>query len=90
MVIVTTEHRGVFAGDPIGELKDRRITLKTARMCVYWSPDVKGIVGLAATGPTKGCKITAPAPSIVLEAVTSVMECSEQAAKAWEAEPWAR
>lgn len=90
MVIVTTEHRGVFAGEPAGQLKDKQITLKNARMCVYWSSDVKGIVGLAATGPTKSCRVTAPAPSIVLEAVTSVMECSEQAAKAWEAEPWAR
>jgi hypothetical protein len=90
MVVVTTEHRGVFAGDPAEPLKDKQITLKNARMCIYWSTDVKGVVGLAATGPTKNCKITAPAPAITLEAVTAVMECSPEAAKAWEAEPWAR
>ena len=57
-------------------------------MCVYWSSDVKGVVGLAAKGPTRGCKIGPPAPFITLQDVTSVMEASEEAAKAWESQPW--
>ena len=90
MVVVTTEHKGVFAGEPVGELgKNKRIKLTDARMCVYWSADVYGVVGLAATGPTKKCRVTAAAPSIVLEGVTAVMECSPAAADAWKLGIWA-
>ena len=88
MVVVTTEHRGVFAGYPVGVAKDRTIKLTDARMCVYWSQDVHGVVGLAATGPSKSCRVTAKAPSITLEAVTAVAECTPEATAAWEKGPW--
>jgi hypothetical protein len=85
-VIVTTEHRGVFfgyaddtAGDPI--------KLTGARLCVYWSSDVKGFMGLAASGPTKGCRIGPPA-DIELRKITAVLEVTPEAVKAWEAAPW--
>ena len=54
-VIVTTAHRGVFFGyatDTDGET----IALKKARLCVYWSRDMKGFMGLAASGPSKDCR----------------------------------
>jgi hypothetical protein len=85
-VVVTTAHRGVFFGyatDTDGET----ITLKRSRLCVYWSADCKGFMGLAANGPTKGCKI-GPAADITLRNITSVMEVSDSAAKAWESAPW--
>ena len=43
-VMVTTAHRGVFFGyatDTDGET----IALKRARLCLYWSADVKGFIG---------------------------------------------
>lgn len=85
-VVVTTEHRGVFFGyadDTDGE----QIALKAARLCVYWSTDVKGFMGLAGEGPTKSCKIGPPA-DITLRKITAVIECTPEAAKAWEAAPW--
>ncbi len=85
-VMVTTAHRGVFFGyatDTQGET----IALKRARNCVYWSADCKGFMGLAATGPTKTCRI-GPAADITLRNITAVMEVSEAAAVAWEAQPW--
>ena len=86
-IIVTTEHKGVFFGH--GEVSDQKtIRLERAQMAVYWSADVKGILGLAATGPTAGCKIGPPVPAITLQAVTSIIECSEQAARAWGEAPW--
>jgi hypothetical protein len=87
-VLVTTAHRGVFFGladDTDGET----IALKAGRLCVYWSADVKGFMGLAAKGPSKSCKI-GPAADITLRNITAVLEVTPEAAKAWEAAPWAR
>ena len=85
-VIVTTAHRGVFFGyaaDTTGET----ISLKRARLCLYWSRDVKGFMGLAATGPTAACRI-GPAADITLRSITAVLTVTPGAAKAWEAAPW--
>lgn len=85
-VLVTTAHRGVFFGyatDTDGET----IALKRARLCVYWSADVRGFMGLAANGPTASCRIGPPA-DITLRAITSVLEVTPAAEKAWGAAPW--
>lgn len=85
-VIVTTAHRGVFFGyakDIDGEV----IALKKARLCVYWSSDVKGFMGLAAGGPTKSCRV-GPAADIKLRNITAVLDVTPAAVKAWESGPW--
>lgn len=85
-VIVTTAHRGVFFGyaqDTDGE----QIALTQARLCIYWSSDVKGFMGLAATGPSKSCRV-GPAADITLRNITSVLEATPEAEKAWCAAPW--
>lgn len=84
-VVVTTAHRGVFFGYATAT-KGETIELKRARLCVHWC-DVKGFMGLAATGPGKGCKIGPPA-DIELRAITSVLECTPEAVVAWEKAPW--
>lgn len=86
-LVVTTAHRGVFFGYGIANV-GKTIRLERVRMCVSWSTDVKGVVGLAANGPTKGCRIGPAAPAITLQDVTSVMEASDAAMKAWEDQPW--
>lgn len=89
-IVVTTAHRGVFFGySNVTDVNgDKTIRLERARMCVYWSADCKGVVGLAANGPTKGCRIGPAAPAITLKDVTAVMECSDSAMRAWEDQPW--
>lgn len=85
-VIVTTAHRGVFFGyatDTTGET----IALARARLCLYWSKDVKGFMGLADGGPTKSCRI-GPAADITLRNITAVLEVTPAAVKAWEKAPW--
>lgn len=87
-VLVTTTHRGVFFGyatDTSGAI----IKLRAARNCIYWSADVRGFLGLAATGPTTSCKI-GPAADIELRDITCVAICSDQAVQAWSAAPWAK
>lgn len=85
-VLVTTAHRGVFFGyatDTEGET----IKLRSGRMCVYWSSDLRGFMGLASHGPNSSCKI-GPAADIELRAITSVTEVSDGAAEKWEKSPW--
>ena len=86
-VVVTTEKRGVFAGVLLSE-RGAVVQLKDARMCVYWSADVGGVVGLAAVGPSSECRITKAAPKIKLRGMVSVMDCTDEARRAWKAEPW--
>jgi hypothetical protein len=94
-VLVTTEHRGVFYGflpEGVTEVTlhpadSKAVTLTHARMCIYWSADVQGVLGLASHGPTSGCKITRPVPKITLTEVTAVTDVTEEAVKAWQARP---
>lgn len=85
-VVVTTEHRGVFFGYTT-DAQAEVIELKRARLCLYWSRDVKGFMGLAATGPSKDCRI-GPAVDIDVRKVTSVLYATPEAVVAWERAPW--
>jgi hypothetical protein len=81
-VLVTTAHRGVFAGwcdDWSGD----KITLRNARCALYWSADVGGFLGLAEIGPTPGCKISAESQELTLTGITSVSQCTANAINAW-------
>lgn len=81
-VLVTTEYRGVFFGyaeDTSGDT----ITLKRARNCIYWSEEVGGFMGLAASGPDKKSRIGATADQITLRKITAVTEVAPAAVAAW-------
>ena len=86
-LVVTTLHKGVFFGygQPTSE---KIIKLEKARMCVYWSTSVRSVLGLASGGPDASCKIGPAVPAITLQDVTAVLECSTEAAEAWNKEPW--
>ena len=83
-VLVTTEFRGVF----FGYVKDEKhlpdeITLTNVKNCIYWSSDVGGFLGLAANGPTSGCKIGVQVPELRIFKITSVTPVTDEAAKKW-------
>jgi len=87
-VMVTTEHRGVFAGyaaDVSGDVID----LRAARNCVYWSADVKGFLGLAANGPSRDCRIGPPV-DLQLRKITAVASVTPEAQAKWENHVWSR
>lgn len=86
-LIVTTEHKGVFFGYGVPST-EKVIRMEEVQMAVYWSADCHGILGLAADGPTKGCKIGPPAPAMTLQGVTGVIEVSAKAEEAWKRQPW--
>jgi hypothetical protein len=86
-LVVTTSHKGVFFG--YGEATtDKTIRLEQCRMCIYWSSETKGVVGLASDGPAKGSRISPATPAITIQDVTSCMEASPEAVKAWEKGIW--
>lgn len=85
-VMVTTAHRGVFFGYA-NETDGEIVKLKRARLCLYWSTDVKGFMGLAATGPSKSCRIGPPA-DIDLRSITAVVSVTPDAVAKWESAPW--
>lgn len=84
-VLVTTQHRGVFFGyiKP-ADMAKRAIALKDARMAIYWGTD-KGVMQLAATGPTSKSKIGAKADIPVLHDVTGIFAVSVEAVAKWSA-----
>lgn len=85
-VVVTTKHKGVFFGyaaDVDGDV----IQLRAARNCLYWTSDVRGFMGLASAGPSKGCRV-GPAADIQLRDITAVVLATDAAVAAWEAAPW--
>lgn len=86
-VVVTTSHRGVFWGVLDEESGDECVLLG-ARMAVYWSADCRGVLGLASSGPTDGCRITPSVPRIRLTGVTSIADTTDAASAAWEKAPW--
>jgi len=91
-VVICTAKRGVFFGY-IAETGDALIersrgTLVRARMCTYWSKETHGVLGLAGIGPQKGSRVGPQVPSLSVESITAVIDCSEVAVKAWEAEVW--
>lgn len=90
-VLITTDStkRGVFMGfiDPKDADKETLVA-DEVRMCIFWDKDVKGVVGLAATGPTKNCRISKAAKRATIKGVTAVLELTDEAIKAWKKEPW--
>ena len=81
-VIVCTSHKGVFFGYAVDTTGDV-IHLKDARMAIYWGT-TRGVMQLAATGPTSNSKISAKA-DLEIRSITAVFEVAPEALQEWEA-----
>lgn len=86
-VLVTTAHRGVFFGYAT-DVQGETIKLRAGRLCIYWSSELRGFMGLASHGPSTSCKI-GPAADIELRNITAVVSVAPEAVAKWEASPWA-
>ncbi len=86
-VLACTDKRGVFFGYTDDPLADP-LTLKDARMCIYWSSNIGGVQGLAESGPFdavksgEGSRIAAKSNAI-LKGITAVFEVTDAAAGVW-------
>jgi hypothetical protein len=91
-VLLTTDttKRGVFSCIVNEADKDKEnIEAEDIRMVVYWSADVKGIIGLAAEGPSKNCKVSPAVKKGLIKGVVGFFELTDEAYKKFEKEPWA-
>lgn len=85
-VLVTTKHRGVFAGliPADADLSATSMGLKRARMAIRFGT-TRGVVQLAETGPTGNSKISAVADVPMLHDITALFEITPEAWAKWEA-----
>ena len=84
-ILVTTKHRGVFAGQVADDydLSQSTIALKAARMAIRFGT-TKGLMELCETGPTSSSRISAPADIPVIHDITAVFDITAEAWRAWE------
>jgi hypothetical protein len=85
-VLLTTSKRGVFFGFTEGHVGDEIVKLRAARMCIYWSGALGGVLGLAGVGPDSSCRIGAVALGVTEIPggdVTSITDCTHAAVTAW-------
>lgn len=84
-VLITTSHRGVFAGlvPDDQDMTVRTIALKDAKMAIYWGT-TKGVMELAQTGPNSRSKISLKADIPALHDVTAIFDITESAWVKWQ------
>ena len=84
-VLVTTQHRGVFAGeiDEGQDLAAKAMPLKNARMAIRFGT-TRGLHQLAATGPTAESRISAPADIPMLHDITAIFTITDEAWAKWQ------
>lgn len=83
-VLVPTEYRGVFAGliEDDQDIDARSMTLQECRMAIYWGV-TRGVMELAATGPTENSLISLPATAR-LHGITAVFDITPEAWERWQ------
>jgi hypothetical protein len=83
-VLITTAHRGVFAGlIPMDQnMSARSMPLKSARMAIRWGT-TKGVMQLAETGPTEDSRISATADVPMLNDITAIFAITDDAWAKW-------
>ncbi|MEL7783784.1 hypothetical protein AAG607_12230 [Citromicrobium bathyomarinum] len=84
--LITTKHRGVFAGELAEDanLAATSLPLKNARMAIRFGTS-KGVLELAETGPTGSSRISAPADVPMLHDITGIFAITDEAWAKWQA-----
>lgn len=83
-VLITTTHRGVFFGDIASEddANIETLVVTNCRNAIYWAGK-RGFLGLATHGPSQDSKIGSTAVRVVLHNITSIADCTQEAATIW-------
>ena len=83
-VLITTQHRGVFAGlvPDDQDMTVRSMPLTEARMAIYWGT-TRGVMELAETGPTNKSRISATADIPMLNDITAIFAIPPEAWSKW-------
>jgi hypothetical protein len=83
-ILVQTEYRGTYAGEipDDADLTRRSMPLNNARMAIYWGT-TKGVMELAATGPTSTSRISSTANIPMLHGIVAIHEITAEAWAKW-------
>lgn len=83
--LITTQHRGVFAGeiDDAQDLAVKAMPVRGARMAIRFGT-TRGLMQLAETGPTADSRISAPADIPMLHDITAVFAITDEAWAKWQ------
>lgn len=84
-VLITTQHRGVFAGqlEADQDINASTMPVKNAKMAIRFGT-TKGVMELAETGPTGNSRISAKADIPSLRDITGVFDITDEAWSVWE------
>lgn len=83
-VLITTTHRGIFAGHLSVDASPAYVIITDARCAIRFGT-TGGFLELADTGPTKDSKIGNAVSSIKVFDITSITLVSEEAQVKWKA-----
>ena len=85
-VLITTQHRGVFAGEIAddADLSAKAMFVGNARMAIRFGT-TKGLQELAHTGPTTKSLISAPSDIPMLHDITAIFAITDEAWAKWQA-----
>jgi len=85
-VLITTKHRGVFAGlVPLDQdMSAELVALKCARMAIKFGT-TRGLMELCETGPTSLSRISATADIPGLRDITAIFSITDDAWAKWQA-----
>ena len=86
-VVVTTAHRGVFFGYATTD-EGTDLLLERARMCLYWHESVRGVFGLAVSGPRSATRVGPEVTRLRVQGVVSVAHVTPEAEAAWLKAGW--
>lgn len=87
-VVLTDKLRGVYFGRTKASDKCKDVTLFDARICFSYTADA-GIGCLPTVGPGPGSKIGPTMPHLSVVDRANMMECTEEAVRAWQKAEWA-
>lgn len=82
-VLITTKHRGVFAGILAEDAAPAHVVLLEARCAIKFGT-TKGFMQLAESGPTSKSIIGSVVPQVRLFDITSITSITEEAKEKWE------
>ncbi len=83
-VLITTRHRGVFAGliDDDQDLEAKSMPVRQCRMAIRWNT-TRGVMELAETGPNPNSLISAVADVPMLHDITAIFTLTPEAWAKW-------
>ena len=84
-VLITTQHRGVFAGlvPDDQDMNQTTMALKQARCAIYWAT-TKGVAELADVGPNQKTRVGSPADLEAIHDITAVWSITPGAWDKWQ------